>query len=556
MGAKRPAILYLILAGAMILLAIPSPGWLAVVLAWGALGCLWFSAGYFSSRGEWLFKSAYGRIPRVVRVILLPVLLGVAVYNVLARRADPSPPLQEIREGIWLGRRLLPTDRKLLQESGIRAILDTTAEFDALPPGLWPEDTRYMNIPVFDHDTPRASQMNRAIAWLRGQHGAGRPVLVHCALGQGRSVTVLLAFLKSLSPGKSYADLLSEVQGIRTSAKPNSHQMRMLERFDQTASGSERRRAAVVHNPVSGSGDGGADLERIKRELGERYHLEILETTPERGAGELAAAALDKGADVVIASGGDGTVASVAERLVGGTTPIGIVPRGTANALAVCLYGEATRLDPVGTAIDHLLAGREQKIDVGYCGDKPFFQMIGIGIEAGMVAGAERETKSRWGALAYLQSGWREMKDMEPFDANIVIDGRGYSFRAGNVVIANAAPFSSIFAQGGGQPDMTDGMLDVTVVHNVDSRRAALEALAELATGGIPEGGDHRLFHAKGRRIRIETTPPQECVVDGETGFHTPLDCKVQEGALCVLREKTQERDDGQCHSNDAPPLT
>ena len=72
--------------------------------------------------------------------------------------------------------------------------------------------------------------------------------------------------------------------------------------------------------------------------------------------------ALEPGADVVIAAGGDGTVRCVAEVLSGTDTPMGLLPLGTGNLLARNLGMDVT--DPVYGAYDGALNGTERKIDV------------------------------------------------------------------------------------------------------------------------------------------------------------------------------------------------
>jgi len=59
--------------------------------------------------------------------------------------------------------------------------------------------------------------------------------------------------------------------------------------------------------------------------------LTVLQTQPDVSAETLTQRALEAGADLVVASGGDGTVAAVAGVLRGSGVPLGVVPRGTAN---------------------------------------------------------------------------------------------------------------------------------------------------------------------------------------------------------------------------------
>ncbi len=71
-----------------------------------------------------LFKSTRGRLPMPIKLFLAPVLLGASLYNGWKRATDSAAPFTRIRDGLWLGRRLLPGDLLSLQENGITALLD------------------------------------------------------------------------------------------------------------------------------------------------------------------------------------------------------------------------------------------------------------------------------------------------------------------------------------------------------------------------------------------------------------------------------------------------
>ncbi|NEP20053.1 MAG: lipid kinase, partial [Leptolyngbya sp. SIO4C1] len=95
--------------------------------------------------------------------------------------------------------------------------------------------------------------------------------------------------------------------------------------------------AHLIFNPISGRGDAETDLDCLRSQLSAKFEVIVHQTTPEQAAHTLAEQALSQGADLVIASGGDGTVSATANALIGSGIPMGIVPRGTANAIAAAL---------------------------------------------------------------------------------------------------------------------------------------------------------------------------------------------------------------------------
>lgn len=100
------------------------------------------------------------------------------------------------------------------------------------------------------------------------------------------------------------------------------------------------RRTRVAHlifNPVSGQGNADHDLTLIEELLSPAMELVVHLTTPDTHPSELVDDAISAQADLILASGGDGTISAVAGALIGTDIPLGVIPRGTANAFAAAL---------------------------------------------------------------------------------------------------------------------------------------------------------------------------------------------------------------------------
>jgi len=96
-------------------------------------------------------------------------------------------------------------------------------------------------------------------------------------------------------------------------------------------------RVALIYNPASGQHSIGrrAAIEKALQVLrAARVEVEALETLAPGSAGVLAKEAIGRGCDTILACGGDGTVHEVLQSLVGTNVALGVVPLGTANALA------------------------------------------------------------------------------------------------------------------------------------------------------------------------------------------------------------------------------
>jgi len=95
--------------------------------------------------------------------------------------------------------------------------------------------------------------------------------------------------------------------------------------------------ASLIFNPSSGQGDPIEELMAIRAILEPEINLDICLVAKEFGAAQLAHQAIERGAETIIAAGGDGTISATAEALIGTGIPLGIIPTGTANAFATAL---------------------------------------------------------------------------------------------------------------------------------------------------------------------------------------------------------------------------
>ncbi len=298
--------------------------------------------------------------------------------------------------------------------------------------------------------------------------------------------------------------------------------------------------AFLIFNPVSGKGNPEQDLSTIKQIIESEIKLEVLSTTEEVGAEQLAQEAIEKGAECIIASGGDGTLSQVAGVLVEKDIPLGIIPRGTANAFANALNIP----ESIEAACKTILAGNQRVIDMGQCEGKAMMLLAGIGFEAETVEDANREAKNRFGMLAYVLSGLKQLQELGKFEAELETDDEIIKVEAAAITVANVAPPSSILAQGPSGIVMDDGLLDVTIV-SPKSRAGAIAASYHLLQSAFHEDGVERddIGYFRTARIKIKTDPPQKVVLDGEIIGKTPIEvhCLPQKLTIFVPDELAPE---------------
>lgn len=293
--------------------------------------------------------------------------------------------------------------------------------------------------------------------------------------------------------------------------------------------------AHLIFNPVSGGGNGKQDLKFIKQMLEPHLHLEVHLTSPDIDPQELAAQAIAQSADLIIASGGDGTVSAVAGAVIGTGIPLGVIPRGTANAFGMAL-GITQQINQMRRACEIILAGKTRVIDAARCNDRPLILLAGIGYEAETIEKADREAKKRWGTLAYLMAGWQQLDEQTLFEAEIEIEGKTKTFQAGAITIANVAPATSILAQGIGEVIADDGFLDITIATADNKLHGVTTMLSMLGAALIKtNAGLDNIVHLRSPKVKISALPIQKVVLDGEIIGNTPIEIECLPKSLTVF---------------------
>ncbi|MEH6734617.1 MAG: diacylglycerol kinase family protein [Shewanella sp.] len=513
---------------------------LKVIFAWIALSLGLVSSAYWFNSAGIFRKSQDGSIPWYISWSFVPFLMGCQLYNALARKHDKVPVIQKIDKQLYLACRLFPSDIDRLKHEKIDAILDVTAEFDALEWTLFDENIGYLNIPILDHSVPTVAQLNQAINWLHTQVSNGKNVVVHCALGRGRSVLVLAAYLVCRERNRNVNDVLKSINSIRQTARLNKWQLAAIEKMHSRQQINIHKRAWLIVNPVSGGGKWHDEADHITQTLTDYFQLEVLYTAKDKSAVQLAKQAKQKGADIIVACGGDGTVNEVASVIVDTDIFLGIIPMGTTNALSHTLFGAASKLVPVSQALDILIQGYSQRVDTATCNDELMLLLVGLGFEQKMIAKADRDQKDALGQLAYLNGLWEAVGENQPLSIRVQIDGGDIKvINTTSLVIANAAPFTSLLALGNGEPNITDGLLDITWIESSETSPQQLLSMTELLFAGLTgereDNQQSQIHHEQAKKIYLNTDSSCQYVIDGELFESEDLCIKVKPRSLNVL---------------------
>lgn len=283
----------------------------------------------------------------------------------------------------------------------------------------------------------------------------------------------------------------------------------------------------AIINPISGGGrqraaDRAALLTRVLSRVDRT--VEVFVTERRGHARELAAAAVARGATLVFAWGGDGTVNEIGTSLAGTSTALAIVPSGSGNGLARTL---GVSRDPARAILD-ACGAPPRVIDAGQCNGEWFFSLAGIGFDAAVAAGFDAMGQGRRGLVTYVRVA---MRGLVTYRARpYTIDGVRTQ-AALLVTVANAAQFGND-AWIAPRARLDDGRLDLVIVEE-RSRLRSIWAARRLFTRSIERvpGVTTRTVTA----VVVEDEAPIPYHLDGEPRRACPrLGFHVRPGVLRV----------------------
>ena len=285
-------------------------------------------------------------------------------------------------------------------------------------------------------------------------------------------------------------------------------------------------RVAVVAHAGKSTGGGLVELRRTLEEAGVTDPL-WYEVPKSRKAPKQVKRALDEGAELVFAWGGDGTVQRCIDVLAGTGTPLAIVPAGTANLLATNL---GIPQDIEG-AVAAGLGGARRAIDVGRLNGERFGVMAGAGLDAAMIRDADGGLKDRVGRIAYVWTGARNIR-AKPFKAKIRVDGATWFHDAAScVLVGNVGNlFGGIEAFDDARPD--DGMLELGVV-TAESTTEWARTFARTAVGTTAKSPFVQMTRARSVEVTLSRKVLYE-LDGGDREKVKSLEIDVEPGAIEV----------------------
>lgn len=295
--------------------------------------------------------------------------------------------------------------------------------------------------------------------------------------------------------------------------------------------------STLVVNPAAGRGRAGRILPRVLGGLAE-HHVAVDHVVEARDYAHARSACSDAvgSGQPLLVLGGDGMAHLGLNACAGTGVPLGVIPAGTGNDFCRGVGLPARWTD----AVRIIAAGHTRRLDLmEVTGDtlaphptRPGLEYVGSVVSTGFDELVNERTNRlpfTIGALSYAWSVLAELAAFRPLRYRIELDGEVRALDAILVAVGNAG------VVGGGirlcpDADVTDGLLDVTIVHPV-GRGTLVRLLPTLFTGGFRTHPAVELVRA--RVVRIDGDGLR-AMADGEPLGEPPLTCRAASGALTL----------------------
>ncbi|CAM3661691.1 diacylglycerol kinase [Cohnella lubricantis] len=300
----------------------------------------------------------------------------------------------------------------------------------------------------------------------------------------------------------------------------------------------ERIRARLIYNPTSGR-------EEIRRRLPlilQRLEKGGIETschaTEAKGDAILAASeAIERGFDLIIAAGGDGTLNEVVNGISGHERrpALGVLPMGTSNDFARAL-GIPKRWQ---NAVDLIVRGHSKPVDLGIADGKYFMNIAGGGFLTDLSYEVPSKLKTMIGQLAYYVKGFEKIVNFRPTRLKLSAEGVGdFEGEFMLFLIANTHTVAG-FEKLAPQAKTDDGMFDVLLM-----KKCNLAEMIRLASMAVMRGdhlNDSHMIYFQTNKLSVETDDRVQLNLDGELGGELPCSFQVLPAHIRVLVDENGE---------------
>jgi YegS/Rv2252/BmrU family lipid kinase len=287
----------------------------------------------------------------------------------------------------------------------------------------------------------------------------------------------------------------------------------------------------IVFNPVAGRRRAALLWRVLDVLVANGVRLDVAQTHCAGHAAALAREAVAGGAPMVVAAGGDGTIAEVASVVAGTKVPLGVIPLGSANVLA-----HELSLPFTPRAVAAALAFRRTRRvwpGVMHAGNdkRVFVQMLSVGFDAQVVHQLQVPLKQIFGRGAYVLHSLREAMRYRYPPITVRLDGQ--EMQAANVIVSKGRFYGGHYLLAPDARPAERGFSVVLFSHRGPGAMLLYGAALPIDMLGRAPG----VTHIRARRVEVVGNEAIPAQADGDAVGFTPLSVIDADGPIEVVVE-------------------
>lgn len=298
-----------------------------------------------------------------------------------------------------------------------------------------------------------------------------------------------------------------------------------------------KKKLFFVYNPKSGKGLMKTKLADVIDQFVKSGYETIVYPTQAKGDACERVMEYQSQVDVIVCSGGDGTLDEVVSGLMasGSDTPLGYLPAGSTNDFASSL-GIPRDIKKAADAVAH---GEICRCDIGSFNEDTFVYVAAFGLFTDVSYETSQDMKNVLGHLAYLLEGMKRLLDIKSY--HCVIETEEESLEGDFIfgMITNSRSVGGFKHLTGKNVDMSDGLFEVTLIRRPKNPLELNEIVASLL---VAEDKSEMICSFKTGRITIKAEEPVIWTLDGEYGgAHQHVHIENRKQALQIFLKERKE---------------
>lgn len=271
------------------------------------------------------------------------------------------------------------------------------------------------------------------------------------------------------------------------------------------------KRVSMIINPCAGTKRMRGMLTEVVAEFNRAGYKSTVFITGKRGDATEFAAKECGGSDLVICSGGDGTLNEVINGLMSGglKIPIGYIPAGSTNDFANSLHLSSD----IPTAVRDIINGGPMNLDIGLINGQYFSYVASTGIFTRTTYSTPQNLKNLLGHAAYVLEGAKDLTSFTPIYFKIEHDSGSFSGEYILGAVCNSTSLGGVLKLDPEIVDMNDGLFELLFIRMPNS----LDELLQITNALTRKNYDCEMIDfVTSSNVNIISDDPLDWTLDGE----------------------------------------